>query len=159
MNPRSAVPLPLVDPESARRERVARWVRRLLTLGLVAALLSPAIRNEDGLPLSTYPMYSGARSSVSAYVTASGLDAQGNRTTFSALTIAGSRDRLIAQSFLNDAVQRGEAALVCAEIASRVDPALERVEIATERHDTIARLRGEPSLLERNVHAACEVPA
>ncbi len=158
MNPRSAVPQSCPDAEAVDRETVARRVRRGLTVGLVAALLFPAIRNEDGLPLSTYPMYSGTRSNISTFVTASGLDQQGNRTSFSALTIAGSRDRLIAQSFLNDAVRRGEADLVCSDIATRVDPPVAEVEIATEKHDTIARLQGEPSLQERSVHATCEVP-
>ena len=136
----------------------AAWARRLTTLGLVAALVSPAIRNEDGLPLSTYPMYSSTRSHLSTFVTASGIDEQGRRTSLSALAIAESRDRLIAQSFLNDAVRRGDAESVCTEIASRVDPSLAAIEIATERHDTIARLRGEESLQERDLHVSCEVP-
>lgn len=133
------------------------WVRRLLTLGLLAALVSPAVRNADGLPLSTYPMYSSRRSNLSTFVTASGIDEQGNRTTLSALTISGSRDRLITQSFLNDAVRRGDAPQICSEIASRVDRTLSGVEIASEQHDTIARLEGNASLRTREVHASCEV--
>ncbi len=157
MTERSIVPQPGSEREALPREGAGPWVRRLLTVALIAALVSPAIRNQDSLPLSTYPMYSGTRSNLSTFVTASGLDEQGDRTTFSALIIAGSRDRLIAQSFLNDAVRRGDADLVCAEIASRVDRTVTVVEIATERHDTIARLRGDPSLQEREVHATCEV--
>lgn len=133
------------------------WARRFLTLGLVAALVSPAIRNQDSLPLSTYPMYSSSRTNESSYVTASGIDARDQTTTLSAMTIAGTPGRLIAQSFLNDAVRRGDAKQICAEIAQRADSDLASVEIATERHDTIARLKGEPSLLEREVHASCEV--
>ncbi len=133
-------------------ERV-NWVRRFLTLGLLGALVSPAVRNVDGLPLSTYPMYSSTRSNLSTFATASGVDEHGDRSTLSALVISGSRDRLIAQSFLNDAVGRGDAAQVCSEIASRVERDLTGVEIAREQHDTIARLRGEPSLRSREVHA------
>jgi hypothetical protein len=129
----------------------------MLTLVIFAALVSPLVRNEDGLPLSTYPMYSGTRSNMSSFVTASGVDVAGDRTTLSALTISESRDRLIAQSFLNDAVRRGDAAAICIDIASRVERSLVAVEIATERHDTVARLRGEPSLRDREVHARCEV--
>ncbi len=145
------------DATSVGREPLASWARRLATLGLVAALVSPAVRNEDGLPLSTYPMYSSSRSQVSTFVTASGVDEQGRRTALSALIIAESRDRLIAQSFLNDAVRRGDAEPICMEIAVRVERSLVAVEIATERHDTIARLRGEDSLQEREVHVSCEV--
>ncbi|MDA3039229.1 MAG: hypothetical protein O3C27_06805, partial [Actinomycetota bacterium] len=105
-------------------------IRRLLTIGLLATLVSPAVRNADSLPLSTYPMYSSTRSNVSTFATASGVDERGHRSSLSALIISGSRDRLIAQSFLNDAVGRGDAAQVCSEIASRADRALAAIEIA-----------------------------
>ena len=144
--------------DDARRETTGSWARRLLTVVLIAALLSPAVRNHDGLPLSTYPMYAGTRSNLSGFVTASGIDERGDRVTLSASTISGSRDPLIAQSFLNDAVRRGDAADVCSEIAARVDRPLDGVEIATEQHDTIIRLQGGDSLQDRDVHAACEVP-
>ncbi len=143
--------------QTAEPSAWSSWIRRLVTLGLVAALVSPAIRDQDSLPLSTYPMYSSTRTNVSSYVTATAVDQDRQASTLSALTIAGSRDRLIAQSFLNDAVRRGDAARICVEIAERVDPELAAVEIATERHDTIARLNGDASLLEREVHASCEV--
>lgn len=134
------------------------WFRRLATGALLAALISPAVRNDDGLPLSTYPMYASARSSVVGFVTAAGLDASGERSTLSASSISGSRDRLVAQSFLNDAVERDDAAGACAEIAERVaGGSLVAIEVAFERHDTVARLNDEPSLLERNLLAVCEV--
>ncbi|MEZ5257169.1 MAG: hypothetical protein R2705_09860 [Ilumatobacteraceae bacterium] len=34
---------------------------------------------------------------------------------------------------------------------------VERVEVVSERHDTVARTRGESSLLERDVRADCAV--
>ncbi len=33
------------------------------------------------------------------------------------------------------------------------------IEVATERHDVVARVEGGESLLERTVHASCEVPS
>jgi len=33
------------------------------------------------------------------------------------------------------------------------------IEVATERHDVVAQVEGESSLLERTVHASCEVPS
>lgn len=125
---------------------------------LLGALLSPLIGNRDSLPLSTYPMYATSRSNVTSFVTASGLDEMGDRMPLSAPAIAESRDPLIAQSFLNDTVQRGTVAELCAEIALRVDGGVVSIEIATERHDTTARLRGEESLQGRDVHITCEVP-
>lgn len=157
MNPLSASPTTTPDP-SRQRERRANVARRLITVAVVAALISPALRNDDGLPLSTYPMYSSTRSNVNAFVTASGVDAEGSRQTLSTYTIARTFDRLIAQSFLNDGVARGDAPTLCDEIAERVSDDFTAVEIATEWHDTIARLKGEESLEDRELHATCEVP-
>lgn len=153
-------------PEDATgpRDLPSLWIRRGCTALLIGALVSPVIRDQDSLPLSTYPMYSSARSNVSSFVTASGVDESGDRTTLSALTISQSRDRLIAQAFLNDAVQRGEAVDACVGIAGRVGDAstsggaVTMVEIAVERHDTVERLRGEDSLQQRDVIVSCEVP-
>lgn len=158
MNQRASAEDPQAGEAATRREQAGRWGRRLLTIMLIATLVSPVIRNHDSLPLSTYPMYSGTRSNISGFVTASGVDRAGDRTPLSPLTISASRSRLITQSFLNDAVRRGDAADVCAEIASRADRSLSAIEIATERHDTTARLRGEPSLEARDLHANCAVP-
>ncbi len=147
----------LVRPDARRDSTRANVLRRLATVILIAALISPALRNKDGLPLSTYPMYANTRSSVSSYVTALGVTDTGANRTLSTSTIAETMDWLIAQSFLNDAVARGEGAQVCQQIADRAPVDLSAIEIATERHDTVARLRGEESLLQRKVHARCEV--
>ncbi len=149
----SALVRPDARPDSTR----ANVIRRLATVVLITALISPAIRNKDGLPLSTYPMYANTRSNVSSYVTATGVTQTGTNRTLSTSTIAETMDWLIAQSFLNDAVARGEGAQICQQIAERALGGLTAIEIATERHDTVARLRGEGSLLHRKVHARCEV--
>lgn len=132
------------------------WLRRVATVGLLIALVSPAVRDRDGLPLSTFPMYAATRADESTFITATGIDADGAPVTLSALSISGSRDRLIAQSFLNDAVRRGDEASICRDIADRVDGSVRVVEIATERHNTIDRLRGDDSLVDRTVLADCE---
>lgn len=128
----------------------------MATIGLLIALISPAVRDRDGLPLSTFPMYAATRAEESTFITATGVDASGAPVTLSALMISGSRDRLIAQSFLNDAVRRGDEASICRDIADRLDASVRGVKIATERHNTIARLRGDDSLVERTVLAECE---
>ena len=84
--------------------------------------------------------------------------AEGELHTLSTYTIARTLDRLIAQSYLNDGVARGDAPTMCQSIAERVSDELAGVEIATEWHDTIARLKGDASLQDRRLHARCEVP-
>jgi hypothetical protein len=133
------------------------WVRRLSTLVLVVALLSPVLRNEDGLPLSTYPMYAGTRSRIVTFVSAVGVGPDGQSATLSMPEIAQTRDPLIAQAFLNDAVGRGDVERVCEEISSRVGRQFVAVEIATERRDVVRHVRGHASVVDRTVHVTCPV--
>jgi len=132
--------------------------RRLATVVIVAAMLWPLIPNEDGLPLSTYPMYSGTRSETLAFITASGVDSNGTSVRLTMPEIAQTRDPLIAQSFLNDAVGVGSVDRVCREIASRLDMSrVTRVEIAREVHHVTAFVKKQESLVERVELAGCDV--
>ena len=132
--------------------------RRVVTLLIVAAMLWPLVSNNDGLPLSTYPMYAGARSDTLAFVTASGVTAGGASVRLSTPQIAQTRDPLIAQSFLNDAVADRTTDVVCREIASRLgDGQVVTVEIAREVHNVVAFVRDDTSLVERVRLARCEV--
>ena len=126
---------------------------------IVAVMLWPVVSNEDGLPLSTYPMYAGARVDTLALVTAAGVTSDGAFTTLSTPQIAQTRDPLIAQSFLNDAVANGTIEVVCQEIASRlVAGQVVAVEIAEEVHNVVAFVRERESLVARTRLASCEVP-
>ncbi|MFW2381789.1 MAG: hypothetical protein ACN4GZ_08540 [Acidimicrobiales bacterium] len=138
--------------DSGRR----RWVRRFATIALLAALLSPVVRNRDGLPLSTYPMYATARSNLVSFVTVRGFADEGDAVDLSMFTIARTRDPLIAESFLSDTVRRGEADRLCSDVADRVDDPVIRIEVATERFDVTDRSSGDPPL-ERTIHASCLV--
>ena len=142
-------------PQTAIR---ANRARRIATALLVAVLLWPVVQNRDGLPLSTYPMYAGTRTSTVTLVTATGVAADGEPIALSMREIAQTLDPLIAQSFLNDAVATGRASEVCEQIAGRATAAVVSVEIAREQRDAVAYARDEPSLLTRDIVAACEVP-
>lgn len=132
--------------------------RRLVTAVVIAAMFWPLVSNDDGLPLSTYPMYSGTRSETLTFITASGIDAAGVRTQLSMTQIAQTRDPLIAQSFLNDAASLGTIESVCEDIASRLGPGPVRgVEVAREVHNVTAFARDRESLVSRRVLADCAV--
>jgi hypothetical protein len=133
-----------------------RWVRRIATFALLAALFSPVVRNHDGVPLSTYPMYAGTRSNVVAFVAVRGVTASGEPEQLPMFTIARTRDPLIAESFLADSVRRGDADELCADVAGRVEDPIVGIEIATERFDVAGRSSGDPPF-ERTVHATCAV--
>ncbi len=137
-----------------------------MTGAMTAALIAPVVVDRDGYPLSTYPMYARARPATVVLATAQGIDADGDRQRLSAGEIGDSDDPLIIAGELRQAISDGRADERCAEIAARVDDrrssseasaAVTTIEIVTERHDVIARARGDDGLLEREVHASCEV--
>ncbi len=139
---------------------------RILVTGLVlAALVAPVLLDRDGFPLSTYPMYSRARGDTVTLVTAQGIDADGVPQPLTLGVIGDSDDPLIVAGELRDAVRNDRADRRCEEIAVRaarwdaLPTGVARVEVVTERHDVVAHVEGEPSLLRRTVHASCEVPA
>jgi hypothetical protein len=134
-----------------------RW-RWLITLAVVAAVISPALRNRDSVPLSTYPMYATARSDVAVLGTAVGIDDQGATRRLSMASIARAEDPLIAESLVRTAIRNGEAGALCREIASRVGDQITEVEIVEERHDLRRYAAGDPSLVHRRVHATCTPP-
>lgn len=140
-----------------------RRVRILVTAGLIGALVAPVIRDRDGFPLSTYPMYSRSRGDAVTFATAQAIDGDGDVSTLTLGVIGDSDDPLIVAGELRDAIRDDRADQRCAEIAQRAQrwdglPAdATSIEVVTERHDVVARVKGGDSLLERTVHASCEV--
>jgi hypothetical protein len=153
------------DDEGVRDRGVGRRARILITAGVVGALVAPVVLDRDGFPLSTYPMYSRARGEAVTFATAQAVDAEGTTWTLTLGIVGGSDDPLIVAGELRDAIRDGRAGQRCDEIAARARAWEGRpsgdvtIEVVTERHDVVAHVEGEPSLLERTVHAACEVPS
>src|SRR6056297_913512 len=144
---------------------VDRRARILVTAGVVGALVAPVVFDRDGFPLSTYPMYSRARGDAVTLATAQAVDSDGTRSTLTLGVIGDSDDPLIVAGELRDAIRDDRADQRCDEIARRAAtwsglPAGQlEIEVVTERHDVVAQVQGDDSLLERTVHASCEVPS
>lgn len=134
-----------------------------MTGAVVAALFLPVALDRDGLPLSTYPMYSSARPAEVTLVTAYGLDAVGERSTLSLGVIGNSDDPLVVAGELRSAVRGGRAEDRCDEIAGRaavsgsVSEAVVEVEIVSERYDVVDRVDSSAPPIERTIHATCRV--
>lgn len=151
----------LIDPDRTAATPGSRTRRLALTLILLAALVSPAIRDADSFPLSTYPMYATARGDTTEFTLAIGRNDAGDRVTLSLELIGASDDPLIVAGELRAAIRAGRSEPRCDVIAARVgesdrDDVVE-IEIASEVHRTVDATRGEPSLVEREVHARCQV--
>jgi hypothetical protein len=144
---------------------VGRRGRTVVTACVVGALVAPVALDRDGFPLSTYPMYSRARGDAVAFATVQAVDADGAASTLSLGIVGVSDDPLIVAGELRASISDGRAGQRCEEIAARaagwdgLPPGDIRIEVVTERHDVVAHVEGEPSLLERTVHASCEVPS
>ena len=81
---------------------------------------------------------------------------QGTEERLSLGVVGASSDPLIVAGELRTAIRNGRAVERCEEIAARVDdPEVDAVAVVMERHDVIAQVEGEPSLLARTVYATC----
>lgn len=137
-------------------KRTVRIRRRIATVLVLLAVVSPALRDRDSFPLSTYPMYASTRPGAVSFPTVTGYEADGQRVTLSLRAIARTDDALIGQARVGQAIEAGTADALCIEVARRASEAVERVEVVTERHDVVDLAAGGESLLGREVHASCE---
>jgi len=123
---------------------------------VVGLMVAPVVFDHDSHPLSTYPMYSSARGREVTLPAALALTDEGTEERLSLGVIGASSDPLIVAGELRTAIRNGRAVERCEEIAARVDdPAVDAVAVVMERHDVIAQVEGEPSLLARTVYATC----
>jgi len=129
--------------------------RLLITLVMVLALVSPALRNADSFPLSTYPMYAGDRSPVMSFVGARGLTPSGDVVRLSIGVQAATDDPLIAESRFRRAKATGALEPLCAEIAVRARGSASVVTV--ELVEQVFDLRADSADPTVEVLASCEV--
>jgi hypothetical protein len=154
--------LPSDTGQMRTRPPLRREVRAAVTAVVFAALLAPVLLDRDSFPLSTYPMYSSVRSGESTLLTARGVASDGSSRELTPTLIGDSDDPLVVVGRLRAALSVGRGDVRCAEIAERVLMRSEFddvvvIEIASERHDTVARTLDQKSLIDREVRAACDV--
>lgn len=126
----------------------------------VAAVLSPALHERDGYPLSTYPMFSHDRGQVAVIDTAVGRDVNGARHRLNPSVIAGGIEVIRAAVTVSRSIRVGDTAALCAEIAARARgrEGIVRIEVVSETHDVVAFFEVSKEPLAVQVHASCEVP-
>ena len=71
----------------------SRWRLAVVVVG-AAVLISPALRDHDSFPLSTYPVYASARAREATFVTAQGRRVDGSVQRLSMEVIARTRRSL-----------------------------------------------------------------
>lgn len=147
------------DPvEEGRRP----WLRRIGAIAVIGAVASPALRDRDSFPLSTYPMYATVRGERFEVATVVGRDAEGSTHRLSLGEIAQVDDPLLAQARVARSVAAGRAAELCREVAARAarrsdGPPVRSLAVVTETHDTGRWLADDPSVVAVATHAECPV--
>lgn len=141
-----------------RRPLPTVGLRLLATVAVVVAVASPAVRQRDSYPLSTYPVYASARPGVDEIHTAVGVTDDGRRVRLSLPMIGDSDDPLIVEDRVADAVAARRTDRLCLAIAGRARGAgLTAIEVATEQVDLVATAADGAPPLARTVHATCPV--
>lgn len=148
-----------------RRRPLPPWVRPAVSVAVVALVASPALRQRDSYPLSTYPVYAEARPATAELPTAVGVSAAGDRIRLSPTVIGASDDPLIVADRVADAIAGRRADRLCLAIAERAVASrgvaerdrLTGVEVVTETVDLMATAADGAPPLARTVHAACPV--
>ena len=133
----------------------SRAAAAVVSLALVGAVLAPLVRNpdDDGFPLSTYPMFAAPRPAVLTLAYAQGATVAGALRPLAPSDL-GTGEVMQAFATLQRAAAAGlqACAALCAAIAARVAADAGRdiaeVRIVRGRHDAIALLGGAPPLDE-----------
>ena len=129
--------------------------RAVLAAAVIVAVVSPAIRDHDSFPLSTYPVYATVRPRTATFATAFGESDDGTERRLPMSVIAATDDPLIAASRVADAVAAGRADELCEQIARRAPSGVVAVVVTRELHDVVEAARGDGSRLSRTVAARC----
>ena len=123
-----------------------RAVAAVISIGLIGAVLEPLVRapDDDGFPLSTFPMFAVPRPAQLTMSYALGVAGDGRTRTLSPAQL-GTGEVLQAFARLARALEAGPdaCAALCATIAARVarDPALAdvvEIRLVTATHDAVA---------------------
>lgn len=126
---------------------------------IVAAVvvLSPMLREptDDTYPLSTYPMFAFDRGAEHDIATAVEIDDDGVAARLSPKLIAGTDEVILASVTVKRSIARGEADLLCAEIAERLGPG-RTVEVRVETLDVVAFITADVESTAVDVKARCD---
>lgn len=146
---------------------MARLHAYLLSAVLLGATAYPVLLepDDDGFPLSTYPMFSRDRGPVVPVTSAVAVG--GGRNVPIAPSYVANTETMQALQTIRKSVRRGKRASrrLCRAIAARIAEADDaelaeatHVELVTETLNSVAFLAGKTTPDRRRVHARCSVP-
>ena len=143
---------------------MTRRLAAVISIILVAAALEPVVRapDDDGFPLSTFPMFAAARPTELTMTYAQGVTADGAPRTLTPAHL-GTGEVMQAYAMLQLAAARGDVAreALCEAIAARVARDddyrdVVAIRLVSARHDAVAYL-ADGTTSELTERAACPV--
>jgi hypothetical protein len=131
-----------------------------VTTAAVVVVALPALRYPaDGFPLSSYPMFGSDRDREVVIPTAVGIGDAGEVMRLDPRAIADTDESVQAAETVRLAMEIGDEARLCEEIAARLDAGsdVRTVEVRSETYDVVSYFDGVTAPLAVGIHAACEV--
>lgn len=144
---------------------MTRRFAALAAIALCSAALAPAVRSpdDDGFPLSTYPMFAAPRPRTLTMVSARGVTRDGRPRPLSPGDLGTGEVMQAFATLQRAAASATECAALCDAIAARVADDDERadvtaIEIVLGRYDAVAIVSGGAGPGERTARLArCDV--
>ncbi len=121
--------------QSGSAERSRRTGLATVTIVVSALLALPAFTGTDDFPVSSQPMFAEPRSETAEFLTARGIDVDGQTVRLSISELAATDDPLVAESVFINADRESRLTLLCQDILERSGERVVAVEIVRSRHD------------------------
>ncbi len=145
-------------------ERGWRWKLEavLVWVGLTAAVLYPIIPDEDGFPLSNYPMFSTPKGTTAKIYHVVGFTSDGRGFPLSP-EMVGTDEIMQGYQTVKLAIRGGRARSLCEEAADRVADSRDfaevtRLQVRIDVFESVRYWEGDRSTSKTRVLAKCGVP-
>ncbi len=134
-------------------------LRRLAPFIAAAAVLSPLLHspNHDSYPLSTYPMFADDRGPQTNIDTVVAIDPDGVVHRLTPKIISGTDEIVTASEVVRLAISRGDAELLCDDVAEVVNDSSMLIQVRSELVDTVAVVVDGAPPLEVIIRAECRL--
>ena len=132
-----------------------------VALGLTGAILWPIVPDEDGFPLSNYPMFSRPKGTEAKIYHVVGFTPDGNGRPLSP-EMVGTDEIMQAYQTVKLAIGGGRARMLCDEAATRTRDSGDfddviRLEVRIDVFDAVRYWQGDRSTDRSRIIAKCEV--
>lgn len=132
-----------------------------VALGMTVAILSPLVPDEDGFPLSNYPMFSTPKTTRAKIYHVVGFTPQGRGMPLSP-SMVDTDEIMQAYQTVKLAIRGGRAQSLCEDTAKRVQRSgdftdVTRLEVRIDVFDAVRYWEGDRSTEHTRIVARCEV--